>query len=271
MHNLIKVYIQSSGMTNNNVTRFANRVDNYVRYRPGYPHDMLEYIKEKIISNYSGAEKIIAADIGAGTGIFSKCLIDLGLEVISVEPNDDMRKAAVESLQSYKTFFSVTGTAENTGLPEHSVDLIFAAQAFHWFDVEMAKSEFKRILKSKDGEVILIWNKRLTSGNGFLKEYELLLKKFATDYNQINHVNVQRKGFDKFYGKDGYKKAVFKNVQGFDREGFIGRVFSSSYVPLEGKQYEIITDSLNKLFDEYNKNGKVEFVYSSVLYRGKLF
>lgn len=256
-------------MSNNNTTRFSDRVDNYIKYRPGYPAEMISYIELEILpKNLTG---INVADVGSGTGILTKSLLEMGLNVYAVEPNAEMKNAADKIFSECENYYSHPGTAENTGLPQNSVDLIFSAQAFHWFDVDKAKSEFRRILKSENDEVILIWNKRLTSGTEFLTKYELLLKKYSTDYNKVNHVNIERKGFKEFYGKDGYKKVVFKNVQSFDREGFMGRVFSSSYVPLEGKENEIIKNSLNKLFDEFNINGKVEFVYSSVLYRGKLF
>src|SRR5258705_151342 len=125
--------------------RFSSRVENYVRYRPGYPPAVVELLKAECgLSSES-----VVADIASGTGIFTRLLLESGARVSGVEPNLDMRKAGEEFLSQYPRFTSVAGTAEATRIANHSVDLITAAQAAHWFDREAARKEFVRILKPR--------------------------------------------------------------------------------------------------------------------------
>ncbi len=116
-------------MSNAPTERFSNRVDNYVKYRPGYPVEVLTYLKDKF--NLTAMSTI--ADIGSGTGIFTKLLLDEGYAVYAIEPNEAMPQAAEATLVSYKNFYSIPGAAEATGLEADSIDLVVCAQAFHWF------------------------------------------------------------------------------------------------------------------------------------------
>ena len=136
--------------------RFSDRVDNYIKYRPTYPNEVLDYLKEKCYLT----SKSVIADVGAGTGIFTKLLLDRGYTVYAVEPNAPMRDAAVEQLSADKNFTAVDGTAGATTLSSNSIDMIVCAQAFHWFSNENTRVEFKRILKDT-GKTALIWNNRL--------------------------------------------------------------------------------------------------------------
>jgi ubiquinone/menaquinone biosynthesis C-methylase UbiE len=125
--------------------RFSNRVENYVKYRPHYPQEIINFLSEEIGLN---SEKTIA-DIGSGTGISAELFLENGNKVYGIEPNKEMREAAEIYLEKYKYFISVNGTAEDTLLENDSMDIVLAGQAFHWFDVEKAKKEFKRILKGR--------------------------------------------------------------------------------------------------------------------------
>src|SRR5690348_14728756 len=119
----------------NATQRFSSRVDNYVLYRPGYPIEVLELLKKEcgLISDS------VIADIAFGTGIFTRMLLENGNRVYGVEPNTDMRCAGDGFLRKYSNFTSIAGTAEATSLPDHSVNIITAAQAAHWFDPEKAR------------------------------------------------------------------------------------------------------------------------------------
>ena len=242
--------------------RFSNRVENYIKYRPGYPEEIIGYLKEKI--NLTGSWVI--ADIGSGTGILSKLFLENGNEVFGVEPNEAMRKAGEEQLKSYTKFKSINGNAEKTGLKENSVNLIVAGQAFHWFDVEKSKIEFKRILK-KDGVVSLIWNNRKTDSSKFLREYEDLLINYTVDYKLVDHKNVSKEILNKFFEK--YEFKIFSNKQVFDFEGLKGRLLSSSYAPTpEHPKYKPMIEKLEKIFNQNEENGKVKFEYDTELYYG---
>jgi ubiquinone/menaquinone biosynthesis C-methylase UbiE len=243
--------------------RFSNRVENYVKYRPGYPQEAIEFIFERAKLN----DKSVIADIGSGTGILTKYFNDRVSKIFAVEPNDEMRTAAETLLKSQKNFVSVNGSAERTTLDDNSLDGIIVAQAFHWFDRNKVKQEFKRILK-KNGLVILLWNSRLTN-TPFLTEYELILKKYANDYSEINHQNLSKADLDNFYSE--YKKRAFANRQFFDFEGLIGRVQSSSYCPLPGEvKYAVLFENLERAFNAYSRKSMVEFIYETVVYIGKI-
>ena len=162
--------------------RFSSRVDNYVRYRPDYPAEVLGLLKKEC----GLTSESVVADIASGTGIWTRWLLSNGNRVYGVEPNAEMRKAGEEFLKSYPRFTSVAGTAETTTLADHSVDLVTAAQAAHWFDRPKARREFLRILKP-GGSTALLWNERLTNTTPFLRAYEEMLLKYGTDYKEVRH------------------------------------------------------------------------------------
>lgn len=148
------------------IQRFSDRVENYVKYRPGYPLTAIDYLEKH--ANLQHRSTI--ADVGAGTGIFTSLLLDAGYKVFAVEPNQPMRKAAEELLGSNVNFISTDGTADATRLTTNSVDLIVCAQAFHWFNTPETVIEFQRILKP-GGYVALIWNKRESVDDHMAIEY----------------------------------------------------------------------------------------------------
>lgn len=246
--------------------RFSDRVDNYVKYRPGYPHEVLTYLAN--VCRLSAGSVI--ADVGAGTGIFTKLLLDEGYVVNAIEPNQPMLSAAKSQLSANKNFIPVNGTAEATTLPENSVDGIVCAQAFHWFNNENTRLEFERILKP-GGKAALIWNNRSTDADDFLKAYDVLLKNNSIDYNKVNHQNVSDIDFKAFFKDGRYQLKKVANEQVFDEEGLIGRAFSSSYVPPEnsneGKKFLVM---LKDVFSRYNIDGKVAFRYDTEVYTGEV-
>lgn len=246
--------------------RFSNRVDNYVKYRPHYPNEVYTYLSEKkIITALS-----VIADIGCGTGISSEVFLKNGHSVIGIEPNENMLNAARNLFENYPAFTPVLSSAEETTLADNSIDLIVCAQAFHWFDKEKTRSEFKRILKP-GGKVALLWNDRLTDTTDFLKVYEDFLQMFATDYKKVNHKNVQNKEvFIPFFGGD-FEEVSFSNTQHLDMEGLKGRVLSSSYMPDENApDYEFMMYCLKKIFNRYQVNETISIDYQTKLYTGKL-
>ncbi|HXB40836.1 MAG TPA: class I SAM-dependent methyltransferase [Bacteroidia bacterium] len=254
-------------MTNEVTNRFSDRVDNYVKYRPHYPAEVFYFLEaEKVL-----CKDFIVADIGSGTGISAEPLLKRGYTVYGIEPNKEMREAAENILKEYKNFKSIGTTAENTSLGNNSINTIIAGQAFHWFDKEKTKTEFKRVLKP-EGFVVLMWNDRRTDTTDFLKVYEDFLQMFGTDYKEVNHKNTQdKKIFGAFFGDDGFKEKSFYNYQDVDFTGLKGRVLSSSYMPGEGhKDYDFMISTLKKIFMRYQENGKVRLDYDTKIYYGQL-
>jgi ubiquinone/menaquinone biosynthesis C-methylase UbiE len=245
--------------------RFSSRVEAYIKHRPGYPADVLNLLKEKC--GLTGGS--IVADIGSGTGILTELFLRNGNPIFAVEPNDEMRGAAERLLGGYPNFTSISGTAEATTLEGRSVDFITASQAFHWFDRERARQEFIRVLKPR-GWTVLIWNDReLTSP--FARAYELLLRTYGTDYEDVNHKHTVAMAVGPFFGASGHEQARFPNEQVFDLEGLKGRLLSSSYAPEPGHpRYVPMLETLKALFGEHQTNGKVAFEYVTVVYYGQL-
>jgi SAM-dependent methyltransferase len=252
-------------MSTDPTKRFSNRVDNYVKYRPGYPTEVLTFLRDQFGLNDSS----VIADIGSGTGIFTKLLLDQGYTVYAVEPNEEMRTVAENELSVIEKFHSVIGTAEDTNLSSGSIDLIVCAQAFHWFNNEQTRVEFKRILKD-DGNVALIWNNRIVEVDEFNIAYDELLKNNSGDYKKVNLKNVIDMDFKVFFKDGKYKVTKYPNIQVFDEAGVIGRAFSSSYVPADGTEEgnEFLV-KLKDIFDKYNDAGKVRFQYETEIYSGK--
>ncbi len=255
------------GETATNPTRrFSNRVENYVKYRPGYPGAVID----TLAGECGLTETSVIADVGSGTGILSELFLKHGNPVFGVEPNREMREAGERLLKPYPNFTSVNGTAEATTLANRSVDFITAGQAFHWFDRGRARNEFARIVRT-DGWVVLIWNDRQTDVSPFLREYEELLQKYGTDYKQVNHRNIDIAAITAFFAPQSFTQREFRNQQVFDLEGLTGRLLSSSYAPAPGHpNHQPMLKSLRAVFDRHQAGGKVTVDYVTTMYFGHL-
>jgi SAM-dependent methyltransferase len=245
----------------NSVERFSNRVANYVKYRPHYPGDIVAYLTE---SCGLTSESIIA-DVGCGTGISAKLFLENGNRVFGVEPNEAMRAAAVEYLADLRNFVPVDGKSTATTLDASSVDLVVAAQAFHWFEPKPTRAEFKRILRA-GGHCVLIWNERQLDTTPFLREYEALLLKYANDYGNVRHENIGHDELASFF-EAPFETAVFSNEQVFDFEGLKGRMLSSSYMPTEtDTRFRSLVEELQAAFANHAENGRIRVLYDTRVY-----
>jgi SAM-dependent methyltransferase len=246
--------------------RFSSRVDNYIKYRPGYPAAVIELLRREC--GLAPASQI--ADIGSGTGILTELLLKNGSVVFAVEPNPDMRQAAERLLGGHSNFHSVNGTAEATTLPPQSMDIIVAAQAFHWFGRGRARQEFLRILKP-GGRVALIWNDRRTDSTPFLQAYEHLLQECSLDYRAVDHKQIDAAAIGEFFAPAAFKAASFENQQVFDFEGLKGRLLSSSYAPEQGHpKHEAMLRELSEIFEKHARQDRVVFEYDTVVHCGQL-
>jgi SAM-dependent methyltransferase len=245
--------------------RFSDRVENYVRYRPGYPPEVLDLLR----TDCGLKPSHVIADVASGTGLFTRMLLENGNAVFAVEPNSEMREAGRSLLAAYDKLTSVAGAAEATTLPSHSVDFVTAAQAAHWFDRRRTRTEFSRILKPS-GWCVLIWNERRTATTPFLRDYEELLLTYGTDYKEVRHERTTSV-IHEFFDPAPYQERVFDLRQQFDYDGAAGRLLSSSYAPLDDHpNHGPMMRELRRIVDVHAKRGVIEFEYNTRVYYGRL-
>lgn len=254
-------------------TRFTGRVVDYERGRPGYPPELVDAVVE--LAELAPGAKI--ADLGAGTGLSSAPFLARGFRVFGVEPNASMRAAAERRFAGEPRFVAVAGSAAATGLPDRSVDLALAAQAFHWFEPEPTRRELRRILRPPR-PVALVWNARRAGGTAFLEEYERLLETFGTDYREVGHRGVGEEKLAAFF--DGpVATRRFDNAQRLDLDGLRARLLSSSYVPAAGEpRHDEMLAELAAIFARHVSadraapadGGTVTVLYDCELFVGKL-
>lgn len=245
--------------------RFSERVANYVRFRPDYPPELVSAL---LAGSEIGGSPVVA-DVGSGTGLFTRRLLERGLRVYAIEPNANMRLAAEAYLTAYDNLVSIDGDAGDTGLADASVGLVTVAQAFHWFDNEQTRAEFARILRA-DGRLALIWNKRRLC-QPFQQAYDELLQELAPEYGKVNHMNLGAADITEFFATESMQQMHFDNRQQLDFDGLLGRLKSSSYCPDEDSEtYTRLRDALRDLFDQHATAGLLTFEYDCQLYHGPI-
>ncbi|WP_257666077.1 class I SAM-dependent methyltransferase [Parapedobacter tibetensis] len=254
-----------SHMQQDSVKRFSYRAENYDRFRPNYPPELVDFLKEYVSLD---AEHSIA-DIAAGTGIFTEQIADWGNTIYVVEPNMYMRHMATQRLSAFQSCIFIDGTAEETGLPDQSVDFIVSAQAFHWFNAAQAKEEFKRIGRGNP-YVAVIWNLRNTD-SPFEVGYETFIRTYAMDYLNVSHRQTDTAEVLAFFSPHVPEYRVFEHADFLTFEQLRGRTLSYSYMPDETSDtLKEVLDSLMALFNEYEKEGKVRLSYKTRLFIGTI-
>ncbi len=252
---------------NDPTARFSSRVADYVRYRPGYPPALLDWLHRDI----GVPATTPVADIGAGTGICTRLLLDAGHPVVAVEPNAAMRAAAEHWLAAdHPQLTFVAGTAEATTLADASVGLVSAAQAFHWFDTDALRPEWRRILRP-GGMALVYWNSRLLDASPFLSGYEQLLLDYGTDYDAVAERYPDDDAMRAWFGRGLRGQLQLPNTQHLDFDGLRGRLLSSSYAPQAGHpRHEPMLHALRALFDTHAVDGRVAFEYRTRAFVGTL-
>lgn len=246
--------------------KFTGKADVYDQYRPAYAP---QFLNELVAQNYLTPHSTVA-DIGAGTGILTRQLLDKDLHVMAVEPNADMLETARARLTAYTKLALLNGTGEATGIADHSVEVVVAAQAFHWFNADAFKTECRRILKP-GGSVVLVWNNR-NADDAFIKENAQVCKTFCPAFTGFSGGFEQvPEVFAAFFKNGEYTVRTFPNDIEVDLDGFIGRNLSGSYAPQPAdKNYIPFVNALTALFFKYSENDRVVFRNETKAYSGKV-
>ena len=249
----------SGELAQDTVARFNDRAADYVKYRPGYPAAAIDAVLEGL----GAPERLVAADVGAGTGISARLLGDRGARVIAVEPGEVMRGAAAP----HPRVEWVAATAQATGLTAASLDLVLCAQSFHWFHTAAAIAEFARILKP-GARLALMWNRRSTT-DPFTAGYRQAILdvggEIVAERMPFRPAIVSERGL--FTAPE---RRACPNGQRLDLDGLIGRSHSASYVPKTGEAGQRLLDLLRALHARFaDAQGFVTLVYETEVYRAR--
>lgn len=246
--------------------RFSHTVDAYVRYRPGYPDALADWLYVSEGARRDG----VVADIGAGTGISTRYWLQRGHTVIAVEPNADMRAALIRGLGDKPGLRIEAGTGEATGLADASVDLISCATAFHWLEPVAARAEWARILRP-GGLACIYINARVPALSAFLHGYEAVLHEFGNHYEKVVERRPSDEALRDWFGAGFRGMAEFPNPQWLDFEGLLGRANSSSSAPPPDDPRQVpMQAALRRLFDDNAHQGQVRFDYLTRAFVGTL-
>ena len=231
------------------VERFTATSGHYARWRPDYPAGYVRWIAGLV----SGRRCV---DLGCGTGILSRQLAAAGFSVIGVEPNEAMRAAATEAGGGPRY---VEGRAEDTGLPEGSADVVVAAQAFHWFDLDRALAEIGRLLAG-GGIASAVWN--LRDLQGFSAAYDAVLSRFSTEYRNVPRPDPTIAALRPRL--TGEVERAWDHHQDLDLEGVLGRAWSSSYIAHGVKDRVAFDAAMTDAFHRHAVAGRITLLYRTV-------
>lgn len=242
---------------------FSGKESDYDQYRPRYPAQFISFLYETVGFRTDS----VIADIGSGTGIFSKQIADRGSMVFCVEPNRDMRTVAQKKLSSYRNVYFTDGDCENTKLLGHSIDFITAAQSFHWFHVEKFRWESLRILKPK-GKAVLVWNRRDDACAVNQKTAEVF-RKYCPDFHGFGGgLKKDETGIEQYFGGKFHSRE-FRNDLFYDRDAFIGRNLSGSYaIGQNDGAYKYFLAELNAIFEKFSSEGRLSVPHTTAVYWG---
>ncbi len=257
--------VNEQRMGNDNIDRFSYRAEHYDKFRPGYPDELIRFLHQHAAV---GRDTVIA-DMAAGTGIFTEQLARWGNPIFAIEPNPSMRRLAEKRLRKFENCTCREGRAESSGLPDGSVDLIVSAQAFHWFDLEKARSEFERIGRGTPC-VAVIWNLR-NADSQFEAGYETLIQTYSVDYLQVSQRRMTTAEVLSFFGQTAPDYRVFNHEDFLTHEQLVGRTLSYSYMPEVGAGvWEEVMRRLEALFHDHQRDGRVRLSYKTRLFVGKI-
>ena len=210
---------------------FETVAELYERARPEYAEAAVDWLVERL--GLQLGNRVL--ELGAGTGKLTRQLVRRGLEVVAVEPGDEMRGVLQRVLPDVE---ALAGTAEAIPLPDDSVDAITAGQAFHWFDAEAALAEMRRVLRTGRG-FALLWN-RWDKADPLLGPIDELLNAVRPPADELPH----------FKGR--YEERTFHERRALTVDAIVGWASSTSgFVNASREEQHRIEEEIGRLAEGY--------------------
>jgi SAM-dependent methyltransferase len=241
---------------------FDHKVADYQASRPDYPAALFDTLAERLTPTR-------VADVGAGTGLLTQGLLARGWQVLAVEPNAQMRAACDAWLGARPGYRSAEGRAEAIPAPDASLDLITAAQAFHWFEPEAARAEVQRVL-TPAGQVALIWNDRQREQPLHRALDEEVFARHGGEGRLRLLAHEDRSQVARFFARAAPFEQRWPHAHGLSEAGLISLVFSRSYMPRpDTEQGQLVTATVREIFARFAREGQVLLPYTTVLMLGR--
>lgn len=211
---------------------FDSAAQTYERARPSYPPEAVDWLLE------SSPQDVL--DLGAGTGKLTRAFVGRVRTIVAVDPSANMLAQLAGSVPQART---VVGTAESIPIEDHSVDAVYAAQAWHWVDPERAVPEVRRVLRG-GGVLGLIWNIRDESVPWVARLTEIVHGSAAEVFV------AQAQGIPDQLGD--VERLTVRWERPFDRQGLLDLVASRSYVITAAPQRRVeILAQVSELLDSH--------------------
>ncbi len=243
---------------------FTTKVADYTVSRPDYPAALFKTLRDLC----PPGPGVTVADVGAGTGLFTRGLLAGGYRVLAIEPNPDMRQECDRLLGSIPGYSSLEGAAEALPIAAGSVHLVTAAQAFHWFDLDRAREEFLRVLVC-GGPVALIWNDRQHE-DPLHVALDSVFNYYGGARRSALLAREDRSAVSRFFGAAQPLQFSWPHSHRLDEKAFLSLVFSRSYMPArdtaEGQE---AVHKLREIFQRFAVGFTVEVRYRTVAMIGR--
>lgn len=237
----------------NATQRFNGRTADYDQYRERYDAAIL---LPRLCTWCGLTPQWAIADMGAGTGMLGDIFLAHGNLVHAVEPNAEMRAACSRLHAGNQRLQVVAGTAEASTLPDQSMDLICMGRSLHWFDVDLAMAEFRRILRP-DGWVVSVAYGRDREGSEANLAVEDLLRSFTRDRvdHQVAYAKYAR--LQEFLVRDYHFEELVGSME-LTAEELFGLLRSLSHTPLpDDLRFPDFERQTREIFAHHAVSGKI--------------
>lgn len=196
--------------------------------RPAYSEMLLEKLIRCINDENKKMQDLRVVEVGAGTGKLTKMLDDFGMQVLAVEPNDNMREEGIKYTQNTRIKWQ-KGSGEATGVESNFADWVIMASSFHWTDPSKSLPEFARILKNSaggGGYFTAIWNPRNIIEGSVFDEIEKEIKCIVPELTRVSSGSQNAKKWEEVLISTGHFKDCFfmecDYVEIMDKSRYIG-------------------------------------------------